>query len=245
MSAIPGFLKTTDFAAFQGMRDAARFIVFHHPELLTLDPGVAAKILGYIESTSAFGALVDSLNDQGVAQGPDSDYEGWANGEYLLDAQGAKIADGKGGYYWAYRYTADTGGYLSAVVQQTLLAVRDDATLEGIRFETPYARVGGGHGGAYSFDDENWRSGCRVTLESINAAGPSPSAWPTASAATSASMSGFWMRAALRCLCRLCRRRAAGGMSWIPPRPVFSVSSGHSRSSSVCRCKRMRPRGSP
>ena len=46
MSADLGFLKTTDFAAFQGMRDAARFIVCHHPELLTLDPGVAAKILG-------------------------------------------------------------------------------------------------------------------------------------------------------------------------------------------------------
>lgn len=161
-----GFLKTTDFAAFQDMRDAARFIVFHHPELLTLDPGVAAKILGYIESTSAFGTLVDSLNDQGAAQDPDSDYEGWANGEYLLDAQGAKIADGKGSYYWAYRYTSDTGEYLSAAVQQALLKVRDDAALEGIRFETPFARAGNDSGGAYVFDDENWRSGCRVTLES-------------------------------------------------------------------------------
>ncbi|MFO1432004.1 MAG: hypothetical protein U1F76_17990 [Candidatus Competibacteraceae bacterium] len=44
--------------------------------------------------------------------------------------------------------------------------MRDAAALEGIRFETPYARAGNTAGGAYSFEDENWRSGCRVTLES-------------------------------------------------------------------------------
>jgi hypothetical protein len=164
------FLKTTDFAAFQDMRSAAKFIVFHHPELLTIDPGVAGKILGYIESTPGFNALVASLNDQGVAQGPESDYEGWANGQYLLDAQGAKIGDGKGGYYWAYQYTSDTRRYMTAVVQQALLKVRDDVALEGVRFQTLAAGVPDTNApGAYAFDDTDWHSGCQITLDSADA----------------------------------------------------------------------------
>ena len=116
----PSPAESKDLADYIDMTEAAKLIVFHHPELISLGPDAAATTLAYIENTTSFQALVDSLNDQGQAQYPDSDYEGWANGEYLLDTDGNKIPDGKSGYRWKYVYTQDTRDYMRPVVQQAL-----------------------------------------------------------------------------------------------------------------------------
>ena len=113
-----------DLADYVDMTEAAKLIVFHHPESISLDPHTSAATLAYIENAPSFPALVRSLNDQGQGQRPGGDYEGWANGEYLLDKQGNKIPDGKGGYRWKYVYTAETRNFMRPVVQQALLRVR-------------------------------------------------------------------------------------------------------------------------
>jgi hypothetical protein len=139
-AAGPASARSKDLADYHDMTDAAQDIVFHHPELISLGPDTAAKTLAYIEHTRSFEALVESLSGQGQAQGPDSEYEGWANGEYLKDLDGDKIPDGKGGYRWKYVYTQETRDGMRPVVQQALLKVRDDKTMEGISFATQYGK---------------------------------------------------------------------------------------------------------
>lgn len=133
-----GDIHTRDLADFKDLTEAAKFIVFHHPELINLGTDTTATVLGQIENTRAFDDLVGALNDQGYAQGPDSDYDGWANGEYLLDHDGKKIPDGKGGFRWKYEYSDQTREYMTPVVQQALLAHRNDKTMDGISFATQY-----------------------------------------------------------------------------------------------------------
>jgi hypothetical protein len=89
-AAGPGPAQSEDLGDYLDMTEAAKNIVFHHPELISLGPEKAGTTLGYIENTRSFEALVDCLNAQGQAQDP-GDYVGWANGEYILDLDGNKI----------------------------------------------------------------------------------------------------------------------------------------------------------
>jgi len=177
-----------DLADYVDMTEAAKLIVFHHPELISLDPHTSATTLAYIENVPSFHALVRSLNDQGQGQRPGGDYEGWVNGEYLLDTQGEKIPDGKGGYRWKYVYTAETRNFMRPVVQQALLRVRDDPQMEGISFATHYgthnvrnapsprpapaavraaARPEPASPYVYKLDDTDWRAGRQVVITEV------------------------------------------------------------------------------
>ena len=181
----PGPVEPPDLADYVDMTEAAKYVVFHHPELIALDPHTAAVTLAYIENTPSFHALVESLNEQGQAQHAGADYVGWANGEDILDTEGNRIADGKGGYRWKYVYTEETRRFMRPVVQQALLRLRDDPSMEGISFATHY----GAHNVrsapparpfaaverpaarpepaayAYKLDDSDWRAGRQVVIK--------------------------------------------------------------------------------
>jgi hypothetical protein len=185
-----------DLADYVDMTEAAKNIVFHHPELISLGPDKAATTLGYIENTSAFDALCESLGEQGQAQHPDSDYEGWANGEYIQDLDGNQISytkpDGTTGYRWKYVYTQQTLDAMRPVVQQALLKVRDDKDMEGISFATQYGmhnvpntpppaqpalaaraavRAAAQQENSpytYKLDDPDWNSGRKVVINEID-----------------------------------------------------------------------------
>jgi hypothetical protein len=196
-AAGPGPVQSKDLADYLNMSDAAKDIVFHHPELISLGPDRAATTLAYIESTSLFLALCGSLNEQGPAQPePDSDYVGWANGEYILDLDGNKIPytkpDGTTGYRWKYVYTQRTLDAMRPVVQQALLKVRDDKNMESISFATRYGmhnvrntppsaqpafaaraavRAAAQQENSpytYKLDDPDWRSGRQVVINKID-----------------------------------------------------------------------------
>ncbi|HYO84809.1 MAG TPA: hypothetical protein VES20_25630 [Bryobacteraceae bacterium] len=171
-------VQPEDLADFTDLTEAAKYIVFHHPELLSLDPKTSANVLARIENAPAFDALVKNLNEQGVAQHPESDYDGWAVGVYLLDQDGNRIPDGSRGYRWKYEYTDETRTYMKPVVQQALLAHRNDKTMEGISFSTQFgihnvqanevSRVSNGalRESAYQYKvgDPDWHHGRQVEL---------------------------------------------------------------------------------
>jgi hypothetical protein len=189
--------ESQDLADYVDMTEAAKNIVFHHPELISLGPEKAATTLRYIESTSLFDDLVESLNEQGQAQAdPDSDYEGWANGEYIQDLDGNQIpytkSDGTTGYRWKWVYTQQTLDAMRPVVQQALLTVRDDKDMEGISFSTQYGmhnvrnmpppaqpafaaratvRAAAQQENSpytYKLDDPDWTSGRQVVINEID-----------------------------------------------------------------------------
>jgi len=71
-STPPSWLNTTDLADFADMSDAAQFLVYNHPSLITLsstqeDDGsaTAVQILSLITACPSFDALVNSLVQQG------------------------------------------------------------------------------------------------------------------------------------------------------------------------------------
>jgi hypothetical protein len=182
-----GAVDTIDFADWVDMIDAAQYVVCHHPELISIDPAVMATVLQHIGGTRSFDALVESLILQGQAQGIDGweeGYEGWANAQHLLDRDGNKIPDGNGGYRWWWTYTDETKAAMGPVVRQALLAVRDDRTLEGKRYETltgihsvdgeapaaarHYRTATAANGGyTYAVDHEDWDAGRKVEITGV------------------------------------------------------------------------------
>lgn len=176
-------LREPDLANYHDLNEAAKVIVFHHPEIICLHPDTAAQALSLVENTRSFKDLVDGLNAQGRAQGPDSDDVGFSYGEYMLDKAGQRIPDHKGGFRWRYVHTRQTREAMKPVVQQALLAVRNDKTMEGKSFATVYGkhnvlnddkspkprvrRAAQASNEPYTFklDDADWRAGRRVTLE--------------------------------------------------------------------------------
>lgn len=134
--------------------DAARYLVFHHPDILSLDKDVAAVVLHHVDSQSpemkVLAALIARL---GRARSPDEAVTrtSWARGTYLLDPDGNKVpqlnedgspvlVDGRQAYQWYYAFPPEVTKAVSAVVTQTLRAVYDDPDLEDKRFHVEEAR---------------------------------------------------------------------------------------------------------
>ncbi len=128
---------TRDLADFADYTDAAMHIVFHHPELISLDPDVVTTVLEHIQNAAAFFALVESIQLQGQAQSVEdweAGYQGFSNGQYLKDLYKEKLPDGKGGYRWTYIHSDETLKYMRPVIQQALKLVRNDATLKDKKY---------------------------------------------------------------------------------------------------------------
>ncbi|MGH7233549.1 MAG: hypothetical protein ACREJU_19640, partial [Nitrospiraceae bacterium] len=190
-TVLPPDLAVDDLADFHDPTEAAKFAVFHHPEILSLEVDTALLMLGKIESTRSFDDLANTISQEGMpAQHPDSDYEGWANGKYVLDVHGQKIENPKkpGTYYWSWEYMPAVNTALRPVVQQALRLVRDDKAMDGISFMTTYgihavdgnasmravsatpqtmaARVpASADTDIFSLDDPGWSRGYKVTIE--------------------------------------------------------------------------------
>lgn len=156
----PDWLNDGDLADFQDMTDAATSIVYHHSGILTLSSDskssegslTAVQIIGLIQATSQFqivdphsgnitGGLVYALQQQGPATNLDEwnqGFEGWANAVAWVDGSGNPVLDGDGNPRWWYEYTDQTSAAMTPVVQESLLAVQNQANLEGIAFKTNF-----------------------------------------------------------------------------------------------------------
>jgi hypothetical protein len=105
--------------------DTAYAIVFHHPELLSLEAKVAADILEtYVESARGIDALAQTIQDQSRANDQDKNQPNWANSTPGKDWQTGKPASNI--YVWSGRTLAD----LSLPLADTLQATKDDLSLQ-------------------------------------------------------------------------------------------------------------------
>lgn len=144
----------SDLSLIVEEEDAARYLVFHHPDILALDKNVAALVLHHLDTQSVemqiLAALIARL---GKARNPDESptRTSWARGTYLRDPDGNKVpqtnedgspvlVNGKLAYQWYYAYPPEVMKAVSAVVFQSLRAIYDDPDLEDKRFHIEESR---------------------------------------------------------------------------------------------------------
>ncbi|HYO84810.1 MAG TPA: hypothetical protein VES20_25635 [Bryobacteraceae bacterium] len=165
----PPWIHDGDLADIVNLTDAAKFIVFHHPELVCFEPATVAEALSKIESTRAFGALVKAMAEAGGVVDPDKaeeGYVGWATAGYTLDPDGKKIRvtdvskpldqqpEGLG-FQWAYDYDESVKEAMKPVVREALRLMRNDPEMEGVSFQTTF--------GSHAFDESSQVGGANST----------------------------------------------------------------------------------
>lgn len=158
--------SASNFDAITNEMQAARYLVFHHPDILALEPVAAAVILHHVDSLvtepqrriaerrDSLSLLANVIRRLNVALRPDEDptAEGWAKGQWNLtyagdkipikDANGANVLeDGKVLYEWHYKPHDLVIAALQPVVQEALNKIRDDKDLENKRFYSGSSRA--------------------------------------------------------------------------------------------------------
>ena len=137
----PQWLDEGDLADFQDMTEAATYMIYHHPNLVTLsasadDSDTALTIIAAIQAVPPFDNLVAQITQQGPAQNLDGwnqGYQGWANAEEFGDLLNPNAAK-----QWWYTYTDQTNAAALPVIQQAQTAVRNIGSLDGNTFKVDY-----------------------------------------------------------------------------------------------------------
>lgn len=121
--------------------DAAIAVVFHHPEIMNLDPTQAAKVLDVIDSlegtaTSCTGAnvgLILALACAIAAQGPATTSGGWMKRVPAVDSQGAAVLDSNGNQVYGNEISNQTANAAQPVIQEILNRIFNDPDIKGNR----------------------------------------------------------------------------------------------------------------
>ncbi|MBX3219035.1 MAG: hypothetical protein KF795_00870 [Labilithrix sp.] len=151
-------LNETDLTALTDFTDAARWLVYHHPDVLSLDPAVSVILLSHIDAmtrvdqSDPFSRLIKKMKSFGLAT-DDLDEDGWARAEWSrhpvtnalipqTDEQGVQLKDRRGRPAWRFHYepNPDILPELQELIVALLNSIRSDEDLEGTRFFTPQAR---------------------------------------------------------------------------------------------------------
>lgn len=119
--------------------DAATAVVFHHPEIMNLDPTQAAKVLDVIASlqgsaTSCTGDNVGVLLALACAiasQGPGSTTSGWTRMVAAVDSTGAAVLDSSGNQIYETQISDATTDAAEPVIKEILSTLYADADLNG------------------------------------------------------------------------------------------------------------------
>lgn len=119
--------------------DAAIAVVFHHPEIMNLDPAQAVKVLDVIESlegtaTSCTGDNVGvllALACSIAAQGAGTTTSGWMRRIAAKDANGEAVLDSSGNPVYDTRISDDTANAAEPVIKEILQRVYSDADIKG------------------------------------------------------------------------------------------------------------------
>ncbi len=166
----------TDLAEFTDEYDAARYLVYHHSDILSLDAKVAATLFPHVDCAEGLPELAQAIAAAGETQPVGSDGAGvtaWARGEYTLDpngqrtqqedADGKKLTgpDGKPIYEWHYAIDEGVLAALQTVVTGALKRIHDDAdlTITSLRVTKRHRHgrsMSYGHGPAVSAALEEW-----------------------------------------------------------------------------------------
>lgn len=110
--------------------DTAKAILFHHPEVTSLDPDVAALVVTHIENAVGLAELSDAISAQGRAYEHDDEYEdGWAVLVPILDEDGNRRVKSDGSPYYHYVLSDRTSEEAELAVKSLLRAAHNDLDL--------------------------------------------------------------------------------------------------------------------
>ncbi|HPB49698.1 MAG TPA: hypothetical protein PLY68_00645 [Myxococcota bacterium] len=117
--------------------DAAKAILFHHPELTSLDPDVAALVMTHIENSVGLIELAESISAQGPAYEHDDKYsDGWAILEPILDDNGNRRLKKDGTPFYNYNLSDKTAADAELVLRNVLRSAHNDPALKGSTYHT-------------------------------------------------------------------------------------------------------------
>ena len=169
----------SDIAEHMSPRDCARAIVFHHPELMNLDPDEAALVMTHIENTQGLDALATSISLQGPAYEHDPNYaDGWAILDPMKDEDGNPRLDSNGDPMHQYILSDRTKQDAATAIQNVLKSTKDDPALKDICW-----RVNDGQnsidqsgdapatkedGYSYGVAHEGYHSGFKASVEGLS-----------------------------------------------------------------------------
>ena len=104
--------------------DAAKSLVFHHAELVTMQAGPAADILSWIEYAAGLNDLHDSISGQSQAHENDPSQPNWVSSQPGTDWKTGKPANP------VYVWSDQTLEYLALPLKDTLQKTKNDPHLE-------------------------------------------------------------------------------------------------------------------
>lgn len=117
--------------------DAAKAILFHHPELTSLDPDVAAIVMTHIENSVGLIELAESISAQGPAYEHEDAYpDGWAVLEPILDEEGNRRLKDDGTPFYNYNLSDKTAADAELALKNVLRAAHNDPGLKGSTYHT-------------------------------------------------------------------------------------------------------------
>jgi hypothetical protein len=132
--------------------DAAYAVVFHHPELMNLDPNSAGKIMNYIRNARGIDDLARCIYQQAKDYQRDpKSHQNWAIAMPMMD-QDTKPITGPDGHP-IYRYDLSTttlqmAGAAPGPIADTLVNTKNDPNLQGICWYSQASVVCENTGGA-------------------------------------------------------------------------------------------------
>jgi len=122
-------------------RSAAKSIITHHPDLINVDPDVAAAIETHMDSDQA--AAVDNLTISICNQGPafehDPNYlDGWCVLVPMTNGDGSPLLDEQGEQVYDYAFSDQTSVDMKPAIDALLSSVKNDDSLNGEQYQVIY-----------------------------------------------------------------------------------------------------------
>lgn len=122
-------------------RSAAKALITHHPDLVNVDPDVAAAIETHMDGDQA--AAVDNLTlsicQQGSAYEHDPAFtDGWCVLVPMRNADDTPLLDEQGEQVWDYKFSERTSVDMGPAIEALLGAVKNDASLNGEQYQVIY-----------------------------------------------------------------------------------------------------------
>ena len=111
--------------------DAAKAIVMHHPEILTLNSDIAAQVELHIENSAEVKNLALSICCQGPAwMHEEGYYDGWCVLVPLSKQDGTPMLDKSGQQVYDYKFSDKTADDLKPAVRDVLSRIKNDPALK-------------------------------------------------------------------------------------------------------------------
>ena len=124
---------------FHTAQDTAKAILFHHPEIMNLDPDKAAIIENIMDTSAGVFNLANKICTQGPAFTKDPGYlDGWAVLTPIMNDDNTPRLDSRGGRMYDYVFSDPTNAAIKDAVKEVLRLVKDNTDLAGSSYTVQY-----------------------------------------------------------------------------------------------------------